>query len=168
MINLILEISLFLIIALFVGYIFGWFSSKSVLQEKHEEQIHEFKTFYEEDLGKIKQIKEELERYKESNKELSANSGKRTQKIEELEHLVETKDDMIAKLTTQLSHEEDKSIALAKNHEEEMNAFLYERVEITQKYQKLLARLKEKEVIPDKDTDDKSWFGKLFKEPSKS
>ncbi|MBU1667887.1 hypothetical protein KKC13_05665 [bacterium] len=168
MINIIIEISLFLIIALLLGYTFGWFTSKAMLKEKYERQIHEFNTLYEDDLGKIHQIKKELERYKQSNNALNTNHSEITKKIEELEHFVQSKDDIIEKLTTQLSLEEDKRITLAKKHEEEMDAFLYERTEITQKYKTLLAHLKEKVVDHDEGTHDESWFGKLFREPSKS
>jgi len=168
MINIIIEISLFLIIALLLGYTFGWFTSKAMLKEKYEQQIYEFNTLYGDDLNKIREIKKDLEYYKQSNKELGDINSEQTRKIDELEHFVQSKDDMIEKLTTHLSLEEAKRIALAKKHEEEMDAFLYERTEILQKYNKLLAQLKEKGVSYDENTHDKSWLGKLFKVPSKS
>lgn len=172
MINIIIEISLFLIVAILLGYTFGWFTSKAMIKEKYEQKINEFNTLYAEDLNKIKEIKEDLDHYKQFNKELSTTNSEQAKKIEELKDFVNSKDDTITKLTTQLSLEEDKMITLTKNYEEEMDAFLYERTEITQKYKELLAQLNEKEVLHDDNTQEESkepsWFGKLFNESSKS
>lgn len=172
MINIIIEISLFLMVAILLGYTFGWFTSKAMIKENYKQKIHEFNTLYAEDLNKITEIKKDLEHYRESHKALSVTNSEQTKTIEALENFVKSKDDTIEKLTTQLSLAEDKLLALIKNYEEEMDAFLYERTEITQKYKELLAQLNEKEVNHNDDmkeaSTETSWFGNLFKEPSKS
>lgn len=110
MIQIIIELSLFMIVAILLGYTFGWFTAKATVKEKYTDQMDELRSLYENDLSKIKEIKANLDEHKA---------------------LLKSKDATIKKLT--------------KRHEEEMDAFLYERTEITQKYKELLAQVEREE-----------------------
>jgi len=118
MIEIIIEISLYLVLAIALGFIFGWFISKS----KYSREIKEFNELY---------------LTKEKETVLS------TQLYSHEDNFIKTKDDIIEKLTFKLSLEEEKVMELKKEHEQEISAFLFERTDITQKYQELLLKIEE-------------------------
>jgi len=120
MIEIIIEISLYLILAIVLGFVFGWFISKANWKSKYRREIKEFKELY---LKKEKVLTRQVYS-KEDN-------------------FIKTKDDLIEKLTVQLSLEEKKLIHLKREHEQEISAFVFERTDITQKYQELLFKIEE-------------------------
>ena len=122
MIEIIIEISLYLITAIVLGFIFGWFIARANWKERYTKEIEKFKELY---------VKEEKEKILNQ------------QVYSEEDSFIKTKDDIIEKLTFKLSLEEEKGIQLKKDHEEEISAFLFERTDITQKYKELLLKIEE-------------------------
>ena len=181
MIQTMIEIGLYLIGAIFLGYIFGWLITKTFLEKRCEQQL---KQYYEENAEKIREankIKEELIHYKKTNRELlEENSrlvlGYNGQKyvldehnatLDEFQKLLKSKNDIIEKLTTQLSMAEDKQLAMKKKYDAEIDAFLYERIDITKKYKALLDKLKKSDNFRDIENHN-SWFSKMFSTSVKS
>jgi len=174
----IIEISICVIASIVLGYIFGWLITKTRYRDKYEKKIKEFNKKNQIELENINKKEAELNHFRLLYKELVTNNNNLHLRYDELEkklefsditrkelaQFVESKDDMIAKLTHQLTLEEDKLLTLQNEQEKEIDAFLYERTDITQKYKALLSHLKEiKEHQGDFNHDDDSWFGKLFK-----
>ena len=87
--------------------------------------------------------------------------------LDEFQKLLKSKNDIIEKLTTKLSISEDKQLALKKRYDAEIDAFLYERIDITKKYKSLLEKLKKSDNFRDVENHD-SWFSKMFSTPVKS
>ena len=171
------EIALYLIIAIFLGYLFGWLITKTSLEEKCEKRLKQYYDENAKEIREAKKIKQELEHYKKTNRELIEENIKLTlgfkgQKyvldehnatLDEFQRLLKSKNDIIEKLTKKLSILEDKQLALKKKYDTEIDAFLLERVDITKKYKALLKKLKNKDL---KSHD--SWFSKIFSTPAKS
>jgi len=111
MIEVIMEISLYLLVAILLGFIFGWFISKAS--------------------WKAKSLKEE--KSEDKSKDFYLDKG----------NFIKTKDEIIEKLTFKLSLEEEKVMALKKEHEQEILAFIFERTDIIQKYKELLKKIEE-------------------------
>jgi len=61
---------------------------------------------------------------------------------EDCELILQKKDETIETLTRQLSLEEERCSGLKREHEDEVTAFLLERMDITQKYRNLLSKTK--------------------------
>jgi len=122
MIEVIMEISIYLLVAILVGFIFGWLISKVSLKNKYLKEVEKFKSLY---------LKEE--KAEEKDKYLYSDKG----------NFIKTKDEIIEKLTFKLSLAEEKIMALKKEHEQEISAFLFERTDITQKYKELLKKIEE-------------------------
>jgi len=180
-INIIIEISLYLIGAILLGSIFGWLLAKSILKERYQDQLEELSEISNHELGNIDKINQELEHYKKVNQELieknmKLNLGYMGQKyvldennetLDEFQVFLKSKDDVIETLTSKLSGAEEKQMKMKKKHDVEIDAFLFERIEITQKYKDLLVKYdrlkKHKEMI-----HEESWFSKLFSIHSKS
>jgi len=156
MTDIIISISLYLIAAILLGFTFGWFIAKAMFKEKYDEQVEALTTSYDSNKESI------VLQYEKQNELLTKNNSA----IEELKHLVKTKDEMISKLTFELSNQEEKLRVLKSDHEKEVDAFLYERVDTTKKYKALLAQLQEKEKLSPTNEDsqkENSWLGKVFK-----
>ncbi len=156
MTDIIISISLYLVVAILLGFTFGWFIAKAMFKEKYDDQIEALTTSYDTNKESI------TLQYEKQNELLARNS--RT--IEELKHFVKTKDEMISKLTFELSNQEEKLRALEREHEKEIDAFLYERVDTTQKYKALLAQRSEEGNLSDTNEDsqkENSWLGKVLK-----
>lgn len=177
MINIALQISTYIFIALLLGYFFGWLITKSLIKERYQAYLDEFvsnNSVETEETRKIKdeifQIKRENKRLKEKNKELS--SGYMGQKyvldehnatLDEFQKRLKSKDEVISVLTAKLSLAEEAQRKIEKKYEEEIDAFMFERIEITQKYKNLLDKfnvlIKQKKGL---DSDNTSWFSKFF------
>lgn len=183
MTEIIIEISLYIIAGVLIGFTFGWFIAKAILKEKFEEKVSSLQNLYKDDLKNVDAMKTELAHYRSSNKDLISDNTsiqlryegekeeyyQNSQSVESLEGFVKTKDKMIEKLTFQLSKEEEKLKVLKSEHNSEIEAFLDERVDITQKYKELLSKL---QLMQDKvnkkasQSKNNSWFEKLV--PAKS
>lgn len=177
-----IEISSYIILALFIGYFFGWLITKIIVREKYQEKLDHFISNKSVDVDEVKLLKDEVFKYKQQNKRLKAknvriNSGYDGQKyvleqhnetLDEFQRRLLNKDEVIETLTTKLSAVEEKQSSVEKKYEEEIDAFMFERIELTQKYKDLLdkhtAFQKEQEMLREKS----SWFTKLFSSPSKA
>ena len=82
-----IEISVYILVAILLGYFFGWLITKIVLKSRYKKHLDE-----------------------------------------------------IEELTLKLRHLEEQQMKINKNHEEEIEAFLFERIDITKKYQELLQK----------------------------
>ncbi len=181
MIQTIIEISSYIIIAIFLGYLFGWLITKNIIEDRCEKRLKEYYNENAKEIQEAKRIKQELEHYKKTNKELiEENSrlalGYNGQKyvldehnatLDEFQRLLKSKNDVIEKLTKKLSKLEDSMLALKKKYDTEIDAFLLERVDITKKYKSLLEKLKKSDNFKDIENHD-SWFSKVFSAPAKS
>ena len=101
--DIIISISLYIIVAILLGFTFGWFIAKTTFKEKFEEQVEVLSTNYDANKSSI-----------------DIQSKKQAQEIAELK---------------------DEISSLKRQHEEEVDAFLEERVDITMKYKKLLDKV---------------------------
>ena len=176
-----IEIGLYLIIAIFLGYIFGWLITKTFLEGKYEKILKQYYDDNAKDIREAKKIKQELLHYKKTNIELIEENSKlalgyngqkyvldeHNATLDKFQKLLKSKNDIIAKLTTKLSMLEDKQLALKKKYDTEIDAFLFERVDITKKYKSLLEKLKKSDNFRDVENHD-SWFSKVFSAPAKS
>jgi uncharacterized membrane-anchored protein YhcB (DUF1043 family) len=168
MINTIIEISSYIFIAILLGLIFGWLITSLLLKEKYQEDltdVSEELDAYKKDYTLLKAKVEEFD-LKENNtaplNAVDASNGT----LDECQKRLHGKDELIASLTTKLSLSEEKQMEIEKKYEEEIDAFMFERIDITQKYKALLEKctvLKEdKEMLKEKT----SWFSRLFSSPS--
>ncbi len=176
-----IEIGLYLITAILLGYLFGWLITKTLLEEKYEKRLKKYYDENAEEIREAKKIKQELLHYKKTNKELLEENNKlalsyngqkyvldeNNATLDEFQRLLKSKNDIIEKLTTKLSMLEDKQLALKKKYDAEIDAFLFERIDITQKYKALLNKLKKSDNFRDIENHN-SWFSKMFSTPSKS
>ena len=181
MIQTMIEIGLYLITAILLGYLFGWLITKTLLEEKYEKRLKKYYDENAEEIREAKKIKQELLHYKKTNKELLEENNKlalsyngqkyvldeNNATLDEFQRLLKSKNDIIEKLTTKLSMLEDKQLALKKKYDAEIDAFLFERIDITQKYKALLNKLKKSDNFRDIENHN-SWFSKMFSTPSKS
>ena len=101
--DIIISISLYIIVAILLGFTFGWFIAKAIFKEKFDDQLEALSTNYDGN-------KDRIDRY----------SKKQDQELIELK---------------------DKIKRLKSQHEEEVDAFLKERIDITMKYKELLKKV---------------------------
>jgi chromosome segregation ATPase len=175
--DMIIELSLYLVVAILLGFSFGWFGAKSMIKERYEDLLEEFKQKYRSEFYKIEKNQEELSHYKKINKELINTSnqlqlkyehekhaiGEYLQELKQLRSFVLSKDKMIEKLTFELSHYENKLLALEEEHDAEMEAFVYERNETLHKYKNLQDKLRHCHGETKIEGDGESWIKKVFK-----
>ena len=180
MINIIIEISAYIFVAILLGYFFGWLITKLLLKERYQTHLDEIilkNNTEKEDINKIKdelfQVKKDNKRLKTQNKELSSGySGQKyvldehNEVLDEFQKRLHSKDEIIESLTKNLSLVEEKQMAIEKKYEEEIDAFMFERIDTTQKYKDLLEKFnllkKHKCMLGEKE----SWFSKFFSSPS--
>jgi len=162
MINIITEIGAYMVTAILLGSIFGWLITKLLLKEHY---LNKLNTISKE----LFECKEDNRRLKAKNKELNSHNNNKSYPLDssnettdEFQKRLGGKDELIASLTTKLSEVEEKHMVLEKKYEEEIDAFMFERIDITQKYKLLLEKfnaLKESRGEPIVKT---SWFSRLF------
>ena len=170
MINILIEISTYLIIAILLGYLFGWLITSLILKEKYQNYLDEFiknKNLEQDDLKQVKeelyQCKKERKELKQYNKKMSLSYGGQKHVLDEHNATLDTfqkrllsKDEVISSMVGKLSLVEEEHSSLAKRYEEEIDAFMFERIELTEKYKKLLAE----SSLGNKNKS--IWFSKLF------
>ena len=181
MINTMIGIGLYLILAILLGYLFGWLITKTSLEEQYKKQLKAYYNRYGKKAESIEKIKQELSHYKKINEKLIAENNRLSldyqgQKyvldennatLDEFQRLLKSKNDIIEKLTVKLSTVEEKQKALKEKYDSEIDAFLFERIDLTQKYKTLLDKLKESENFKDLEKHE-SWFSKIFEAPTKN
>jgi uncharacterized protein YneF (UPF0154 family) len=147
-IPLILEISLYLALALLIGYLFGWYMSKNSLKNRCKNREVNLNQ------SNNKNMEQELMHYKKVNKELISENteiklGYSGQKyvldehndtLDEFQKRLKSKNNVIETLTSNVSLLEEEKRAIKEKYESEIDAFLFERNEITEKYKDLLEK----------------------------
>ena len=178
MTNIMIEISSYIFMAILLGYFFGWLITKLLLKERYQSRLDEIVLNNHTEIEEINKIKDELYQTKKDNKRLKTqnkefNSGYVGQKyvldeynttLDDFQKRLHSKDEVIESLTTKLSLVEDRQMNIEKKYEEEIDAFMFERIEITQKYKDLLA--KTNSITINKREDKERWFSKFFSSPS--
>jgi len=159
---LILEISSYLIIALILGYLFGWLITKARLKEtflKKEQELH----LNIENQDEIETINAELIQYKQSKSELLASNNKiQLQNSENKLHIHNLNQKLSAKKEESNSYKKllleknSEILEMKKNYETEMSAFMDERIDLIEKYKKLQALQENK-----KESED-SWIDNII------
>ena len=177
-----LEISTYIFIAILLGYFFGWLITKLLLKERYQTYLDEISLNKNIEAEEVQKIKDELFQYKQDNKRLKEHNKKLTsgydgqkyvldehnETLDEFQKRLTSKDEIIATLTTKLSFAEERQMKIEKKYEEEIDVFMFERIEITQKYKELLEKFnllkQHKNMLREKN----SWFSKFFSSPSAS
>jgi len=132
---------------LLIGYLFGWYMSK----KRYENRVESLNQCNHKD---IKELEEELTHYKKINKELISENteirlGYSGQKyvldehnntLDEFQKRLKSKNDVIETLTSNVSLLEEEKRAIKEKYESEIDAFLFERNEIMEKYKDLLEK----------------------------
>jgi len=128
MLEIISEISIYLVLAILLGYTFGWLIAKAMSKEKNSNKIdsEELEVFKEEYLQCKRENSELLS---QNNKVLLENSEQKlkshnlVKELQERELLIKSKDNEIRELKRKLLKQE-------KSYELEMLAFIEEREEL--------------------------------------
>ncbi|CAA6799488.1 MAG: Unknown protein [uncultured Sulfurovum sp.] len=181
MINIIIQISIYILIAILLGSFFGWLITKIFLRQKYQDKLDTFIATKSVDVDKFNMIKDELFQYKKENKRLRTEHKKAFLGYEGQKHVLDehnatldefqrrllSKDEVIASLTATLSEVETKVIELEKKYEEEVDAFMFERTEVTKKYKNLLEKHEAYKQHKSMLTTNDSWFSRLFNMSSK-
>ena len=180
MIETIMEIGLYLIVAILLGLIFGSLMTKLILQDRYDSDLQQILSQKKESGEDITKIKKELEHYKRVNAELIDENtniklgfagqqyvlDEHNSVLDELQKQLKSKDDIIERLTQKLSLAEEQQRAMRKQHQKEVDAFLFERMDITKKYKELVKKYQKLQEYV--SSHDGSWFSKIFSVPSKS
>jgi len=163
--DMIIELSLYLVIAILLGFTFGWFSAKSMVKEQYDALLEAFKEKYQSEIYKIEKNKEALSHYKKINEELvlDNHSDEYLQELTKMQSFVTSKDEMIKKLTSKLSQSKNELLALQEEHDREMEAFVYERNETLHKYKNLQDQLNDLHGNQKAEDEHRSWIMKMFK-----
>ncbi|HIP51329.1 MAG TPA: hypothetical protein EYG94_04490 [Campylobacterales bacterium] len=182
MINIMIEIGAYIFVAILLGYFFGWIITRLILKERYQNYLDEIILNNRTEAEELSKINDELLQYKKNNKhlrlqnkELSSASdtqkyvlGENNEPLDDLKKRLHSKDEIIATMTSKLSQMEEKQMTIENKYEEEIDAFMFEQIDITQKYKDLLEKfnlLKEdKGMLKNKN----SWFSKLFSSSSNS
>ena len=182
MINIMIEISIYIFIAILLGYLFGWLITKLLLKERYQKQLDEIVLLQGTDDGLIDSLKDELYQYKKDNKALKIHNKKLNSTYDGQKYVLDehnitlddfqkrllSKDEVIESLTRKLSLLEEEQRGIEKKYEEEIDAFMFERIEITKKYKDLLEKTNSSPINIKKTDDKDSWFSKFFSSSSPS
>jgi len=164
MINTIIEISAYIFIAILLGLIFGWLITSLLLKEKYQEDltdVSEELDAYKKDYALLKAKVEEFDSREDNATQTdTVDASKGT--LDECQKRLQGKDELIASLTTKLSHAEEKQREIEKKYEEEIDAFMFERIDITQKYKSLLEEFNASKEEQEDFKEKKSWFSRVF------
>ncbi|CAA6817838.1 MAG: Unknown protein [uncultured Sulfurovum sp.] len=183
MTNIVMQISAYILMAILLGYFFGWLTTRIVLKNRYQSKLDAINLKRNDvKLNELNKLKDDLFQYKRENKELKTknrriSSGFDGQKyvlnqhndvLDDFQKRLLSKDEVIETLTGKLSLAEAQQMKIEKKYEEEIDAFIFERIEITKQYKDLLEKYnlfkEDKEILPKKV----SWFSKVFTSPSKT
>ena len=137
MMNLIIEISSYITIAILLGLFFGWLITKLLLKDKCQKELSTISK-------ELHDYREDNRRLKVKNKELTTNKSSILDESNEIsdnfQKRLEAKDELLLALTNKLTFIEEKQEEIVKKYEEEIDAFMSESIDITQKYKALLEK----------------------------
>ncbi|HHS92589.1 MAG TPA: hypothetical protein ENK82_04525 [Campylobacterales bacterium] len=180
MINIAIQITVYIFLAIVLGYVFGWLITKLQLTKRYESRLKAVLNQNKENnlsidfRNEIYQLKKENRALKEAHKKsLQGYEGQKyvldqhNAVLDDFQKRLLSKDQVIAGLTKELSLSEEKQLTLEKKYEEEIDAFVFERIELTKKYKELLEKYLalQKRTTVFKSND--SWFSRWFMTPSK-
>ena len=135
--NLIIEISSYITIAILLGLFFGWLITKLLLKDKCQKELSTISK-------ELHDYQEDNRRLKVKNKELTTNKSSILDESNEIsdnfQKRLEAKDELLLALTNKLTFIEEKQEEIVKKYEEEIDAFMSESIDITQKYKALLEK----------------------------
>ena len=151
MLNIALQISVYIVIAIILGYLFGWLIAKLHFEKVYKEKLTNTIVDKDQSIVEASELKEKLFQLRREQKQLKeekqrVDSMYKGQKyvldehnevLDDFQKRLLKKDEVIERLNTRLSLSEQRQLALNKKYEEEIDAFVFERVEITQKYKDL-------------------------------
>jgi hypothetical protein len=163
-------------VAISLGYLFGWLITRAMIKTNFEQQVIAFKERYQYAAESIDEIQQELVQSKSINSDLNShnnkilleNSSKKLQlhemgvKVKALKKINTTQDNSIKNLNIQLSDKENELIRLKKEHEHKIKTLLYEERELNQKYQE--SQTNREFFLSQKERDD-SWLEKIIRHP---
>lgn len=172
MLNIALQISGYIVIAIMLGYLFGWLITKLHFEKVYKEKLTSIIVDKDQPIVEASELKEKLFQLRREQKQLKeekqrVDSMYKGQKyvldehnevLDDFQKRLLKKDEVIEQLNTKLSLLEQRELALNKKYEEEIDAFVFERVEITQKYKDLIEKyklIKNRNIPPKKST---SWI----------
>jgi molybdopterin converting factor small subunit len=126
MINIMIEISAYILFAILLGYFFGWLITKLLLKERYQRHLDEIVLNNNMEMKEITKIKDELfqakkdkKRLKTQNKELSSGYGgqkyvlaEHNETLDEFQKRLSSKDEVIESLTTKLSLSEERQMSV--------------------------------------------------------
>jgi len=168
--HIIIEIGSYLVIAILLGAFFGWLITKLLLKKRYEEDIDEISkelVAYKKDYKLLKAHCKELSLKEDSVAnvdEITASNGT----MDEFQKRLDAKDELIATLTSKLTLVEEKQEKIEKQYEEEIDAFMFERIDTTQKYKALLEKFNALQEGGALLREKSSWFSRLFSSSSVS
>jgi len=136
---MIIEISTYLIVAISLGYLFGWIITRLMLKGSFEKQVKAFKQKYRYAAEGIDELQQELILFKSKNSDLHSinnkvlleNSGRKLQlneiqiKYKELKKLNVYQSSAIKKLNLQLLDKENELLHLKQEHEAKIKPLLH-------------------------------------------
>lgn len=184
MIDIMIQISSYIFLAILLGFTFGWLIRGTSLKEPSKEASKTLPVVENRDTIEVSQemrkLKDEIYEYKKENKLLRAKNkelsfgyngqqyvlDEHNATLDEFQKRLLSKDEIIDTLTRKLSSVEEEQRQEVKRHEEEIAAFMLERIDITQKYKELREKYhllqKSKGIYP-----PHSWIAKWFASPLK-
>lgn len=170
-----IQISTYIFIAILLGFVLGWILSRmvSIKTEGIEPQTPIYKDIDQSELLKLKedvfQLKRENKRLDMQNKDLSL--GYKGQKhvldehnatLDDFQKRLLNKDEVIDALTKKLSLAEEEQRIIEKKYETEIDAFMFERIEITKKYQDLREKYTSLKHAKKRLGNHPSWISRWF------
>jgi len=166
--NTIIEISAYIAIAILLGLVFGWLITRLLLKEKYQKDltdVSEELLAYKKDFKLLKAQSKELN-FKKDNAAKTDVVDESNGTLGECQKALQLKDELISSLTTKLSLSEEKQMEIEKKYEEEIDAFMFERIDITQKYKALLEKFNAMEDKREDSKEKTSFFSRLFSSSS--
>ena len=181
MISIMIQITTYIFLAILLGFIFGWLIAKVLLKKKYQKRLDAVISVKEVDADEVNKLKEnilELQRenklLKAKNKEISLSYGGQkyvldahNSELDAFQKRLLTKDEVIDTLTKKLSLTEAEYREKVKKYEEEVEAFMFERIETTKKYQDIREKYKALQKAKGGLSHNSSWITKWFLLPSK-
>jgi uncharacterized protein YneF (UPF0154 family) len=143
--EIMMEISLYLVIAILLGYIFGWLITKALAEDKIKKNSLRVNN------EKLNIVTQELIEYKSSNTDLVSENNKillenreqklklhqLSKKLKERDLLIKTKNNTIEALNRKVAEEKSNLEQKIQKHESEIEAFVEERTKILENFKTL-------------------------------
>lgn len=175
MTDIMIQISTYIFIAILLGFVFGWIVARILSTEKAE--LEPNRSSHEDiDQSELLKLKDDLFQLKRDNKLLRTknkdlNLGYKGQKyvleehnatLDDFQKRLLNKDEIIETLTKKLSLVEEEQRRIEKKYETEIDAFMFERIEITKKYQDIREKYNLLKQTKKGLANNSSWISRWF------